>query len=72
MTELSSTARHDNLDRRGAAPAVVLQVLPGEPKPARDSSRHSKFNMFITPLFQQHTSHTLASRVYGPQPHMRS
>ena len=29
-------------------------------------------NMFITPLYQQHASHTLASRAYGPQPHMRS
>ena len=28
--------------------------------------------MFITPLYQQHASHTLASRVYGCQPHMRS
>ena len=27
---------------------------------------------FITPLYQQHASHTLASRAYGPQPHMRS
>ena len=25
-------------------------------------------DMFITPLYQQHTSHTLASRAYGPQP----
>ena len=29
-------------------------------------------NMFMTPLYQQHASHTLASRAYGPQPHMRS
>ena len=29
-------------------------------------------DMFITPLYQQHASHTLASRAYGPQPHMRS
>ena len=29
-------------------------------------------DMFITPLYQQHSSHTLASRVYGPHPHMRS
>ena len=29
-------------------------------------------NMFITPLYRQHASHTLASRAYGPQPHMRS
>ena len=29
-------------------------------------------DMFITPLYQQHASHTLASRVCGPQPHMRS
>ena len=29
-------------------------------------------NMFITPLYRQHVSHTLASRAYGPQPHMRS
>ena len=28
--------------------------------------------MFMTPLYQQHASHTLASRVHGPQPHMRS
>ena len=27
---------------------------------------------FITPLYQQHASHTLASRAHGPQPHMRS
>ena len=26
-------------------------------------------DMFITPLYQQHASHTLASRVYGPRPH---
>ena len=29
-------------------------------------------NMFITPLYQQHASHTLAPRAYVPQPHMRS
>ena len=29
-------------------------------------------DMFITPLYQQHASHTLASRVCGPQPHARS
>ena len=29
-------------------------------------------NMFITPLYRQHASHTLASRAYGPQLHMRS
>ena len=29
-------------------------------------------DMFITPLHQQHASHTLASRVHGPQPHIRS
>ena len=29
-------------------------------------------DMFRTPLYQQHASHTLASRAYGPQPHMRS
>ena len=29
-------------------------------------------DMFITPLYRQHASHTLASRAYGPQPHMRS
>ena len=30
-------------------------------------------DMLVTPLYQQHASHTLAaSRVYGPQPHMRS
>ena len=28
--------------------------------------------MFITPLYYQHASHTLASRAYGPQSHMRS
>ena len=27
-------------------------------------------DIFITPLYQQHASHTLASRAYGPQPHM--
>ena len=26
----------------------------------------------MTPLYQQHASHTLASRAYGPQPHTRS
>ena len=29
-------------------------------------------NMFITPLYRQYASHTLASWAYGPQPHMRS
>ena len=29
-------------------------------------------NMFITSQYRQHASHTLASRAYGPQPHMRS
>ena len=29
-------------------------------------------DMFIAPLYQQHASHTLASRAHGPQPHMRS
>ena len=29
-------------------------------------------DMFITPLYKQHASRTLASRVYRPQPHMRS
>ena len=29
-------------------------------------------DMFITPLYQQHASHTLASRAYGPQPHVWS
>ena len=29
-------------------------------------------NMYITPLYRQHASHTLASRAFGPQPHMRS
>ena len=29
-------------------------------------------DMFITPLHQQHASHTLASWAYGPKPHMRS
>ena len=29
-------------------------------------------DMFMTPLYQQHASHTLASRAYGPQPHTRS
>ena len=29
-------------------------------------------DMLRTPLYQQHASHTLASRVHGPQPHMRS
>ena len=29
-------------------------------------------DMLITPLYQQHASHTLASRAHGPQPHMRS
>ena len=27
--------------------------------------------MFITSQYRQHASHTLASRAYGPQPHMR-
>ena len=26
-------------------------------------------DMFRTPLYQQHASHTLASRAHGPQPH---
>ena len=26
----------------------------------------------MTPVYQHHAPHTLASRVYGPQPHMRS
>ena len=29
-------------------------------------------NMFITSQYRQHASHALASRAYGPQPHMRS
>ena len=29
-------------------------------------------DMSTTPLYQQHASRALASRVYGPQPHMRS
>ena len=28
-------------------------------------------DVFITPLCQQHASHTLALRMCGPQPHMR-
>ena len=30
--------------------------------------RETVQDMFITPLYQQHASHTLASRAYGPQP----
>ena len=29
-------------------------------------------DMFLTPLHQQHASHTLASRAHVPQPHVRS
>ena len=45
--------------------------------PVRSRTRYVRFHetvqaMFITPLYQQHSFNTLASRVHGPQPHMRS
>ena len=42
------------------------------PLRARPCFKETVQDMFITPLYQQHASHTLASRAYGPQPHMRS
>ena len=36
------------------------------------SSLSSLETMFITPLYQQHASHTLASRAHGPQPQTRA
>ena len=40
----------------------------------QSTSVHVNFStdLFITPLYQQHASHTLASRAHGPQPQMRS
>ena len=51
---------------------------PGSHRAARRAGRAGQplvrqfKNMFITPLYRQHASHTLASRAYGPQPRMRS
>ena len=39
---------------------------------ARSLSAETVQDMFMTPLCQQHASHTLASRAHGPQPHMWS
>ena len=39
---------------------------------SRPCSVETVQDMFITPLCQHHPSHTLASRAYGLQPHMRS
>ena len=47
-------------------------LVQRETRPCR-SGRLCAFStvqdMFITPLYQQHAPHTLASRAYGPQPH---
>ena len=39
---------------------------------AANPGRETVQGMFITLLYRQHASHTLASRAFGPQPHMRS
>ena len=56
--------------RHGVAACCCCLPLLGLPTA---SARYETVqDVFITPLHQQHTSHTLASRVHGPQPHMRS
>ena len=47
-----------------ALPPLVLH-LPRRAHPA--DRAETVQDMFMTPLYQQHASHTLASRVYGPQ-----
>ena len=51
----------------------VRPLFPRNPKSTyRPGCCETVQDMFITPLYQQHASHTLALRVYGPQPHMLS
>ena len=57
------------LGRRGP----VEELPPIHTRVQHSASVHETVqDMFITPLYQHHASHTLASRAYGPQPHMRS
>ena len=58
----TKTRAHTRVDRPSRAPPLL----------ARCARVETVQHMFMTPLYQQHTSRTLASRVYGPQPHMRS
>ena len=44
--------------------------MPVRPRPPA-CFRETVQDVFISPLYQQHSSHTLASRVCGPQPHMQ-
>ena len=73
--------------QRHAARLVGRQAMVrGAESKSRSKARATRFSeigtvydfnetvqdMFITPLCQHHPSHTLASRAYGLQPHMRS
>ena len=63
----------------GALLPTARQVAGPSPRTARAAhgccraplSVETGQDMFTTPLYQQHASHTLASRACGPQPHMR-
>ena len=58
-------------ERRGPARRAA-GAPPPLPPPTPPRPHETVQDMFITPLYQQHVSHTLASRAYGPQPHMQS
>ena len=56
----------------GFVGALPIRAAPAPLQPFRSRFDETVQDMFITLLYQQHASHTLASQAHGPQPHMRS